>query len=77
MIFVGEPLKFDEVHFLSELKRLEQAAIDESMDIKEMVASIIPSYHIRKEDKERDEAMYQELMSLGRASREKPVVGVK
>ena len=51
--------------------------IDESMDIKEMVASIIPSYHIRKEDKERDEAMYQELMSLGRASREKPVVGVK
>ena len=77
LIFVGEPLKFDEVHFLSELKRLEQAAIDESMDIKEMVASIIPSYHIRKEDKERDEAMYQELMSLGRASREKPVVGVK
>ena len=77
LIFVGEPLKFDEVHFLSELKKLEQAAIDESMDIKEMVASIIPSYHIRKEDKERDEAMYQELMSLGRASREKPVVGVK
>ena len=77
LIFIGEPLEFDEVHFLSELKKLEQAAIDESMDIKEMVAEIIPTYHIRKEDKERDEAIYRELVSLGKASHEKPVVGVK
>ena len=77
LIFIGEPLEFDEVHFLSELKKLEQAAIDESMDIKEMVAEIIPTYHIRKEDKERDEAIYRKLVSLGKASHEKPVVGVK
>ena len=42
-----------------------------------MVAEIIPTYHIRKEDKERDEAIYRELVSLGKASHEKPVVGVK
>lgn len=74
LIFVGEPLKFDEVHFLSELKKLEQAAVDEVWNIKDIVAEIIPSYHIRKEDKERDESLYKELCNLGQASHEAPVV---
>ena len=52
----------------------EQAAIDERFDVKEIVSGIVPTYHIREEDKERDEEMYEELLSLGKASHEEPVV---
>lgn len=80
LIYIGKPLEFDEVHFLSQLKMLEQAAIDEKKDVKEIVSQIIPTYHIRTEDKkrdaERDEEMYRELVSLGKLSHEGPVVGV-
>ena len=71
---MGQPLEFDEVHFLSELKKLEVAASEESRDVKKIVSGIVPTYHIREEDKERDEEMYEELLSLGKASHEEPVV---
>lgn len=67
-------MEFDEVHFLSELRKLEQAAIDERFDVKEIVSGIVPTYHIREEDKERDSAIYQEFCKLGRASHEGPVM---
>ena len=51
LIFIGKPLEFDEVHFLSQLRELEKAAMEESPDIKEKVAEIISTYHIRPEDK--------------------------
>ena len=54
LIFIGKPLEFDEVHFLSQLRELEKAAMEESPDIKEKVAGIISTYHIRPEDKKRD-----------------------
>ena len=74
LIYVGQPLEFDEVHFLSELKKLEIAASEESREVKKIVSGIVPTYHIREEDKERDEEMYEELLSLGKASHEEPVV---
>lgn len=77
LIYIGQPLEFDETHFLNELKRLEEAAIDERFDIKEIVASIVPTYHIRREDKERDQEIYEEFCKLGRVSHEGPVVGEK
>ena len=72
LIFIGKPLEFDEVHFLSQLRELEKAAMEESPDIKEKVAGIIPTYHIRPEDKKRDSEAFQELVSLGRISHEGP-----
>ena len=75
LIYIGKPLEFDEVSFMNELKKLEQAAIDERFDVKEIVARIVPTYHIRKEDKERDMAIYEEFCELGRASHEGPVLG--
>ena len=51
LIFIGKPLEFDEVHFLSQLRELEKAAMEESPDIKEKVAGIISTYHIRPEEK--------------------------
>lgn len=74
LIFIGKPLEFDEVHFLSQLRELEKAAMEESPDIKEKVAGIIPTYHIRLEDKKRDSEAFQELVSLGRISHEGPSV---
>lgn len=74
LIYIGKPLEFDEVHFLSELRKLEQAAIDERFDVKEIVSGIVPTYHIREEDKERDSAIYQEFCKLGRVSHEGPVM---
>lgn len=74
LIYIGKPLEFDEVHFLSELKKLEKAAIDERFDVKEIVSGIVPTYHIRKEDKERDNAIYEEFCKLGRVSHEGPVL---
>ena len=74
LIFIGKPLEFDEVHFLSQLRELEKAAMEESPDIKEIVAGIISTYHIRPEDKKRDSEAFQELVSLGRISHEGPSV---
>lgn len=74
LIFIGKPLEFDEVHFLSQLRELEKAAMEESPDIKEKVAGIISTYHIRPEDKKRDSEVFQELVSLGRISHEGPGV---
>lgn len=74
LIYIGKPLEFDEVHFLSELKKLEEAAINERFDVKEIVAGIVTTYHIRPEDKERDNKIYKELCGLGRLSHEGPVV---
>lgn len=72
LIFVGKPLEFDEVHFLSKLKELEEKANSESYEIKELVADIVPTYHIRPEDKVRDRKRkdssetFQEFCSLGK-----------
>lgn len=74
LIFIGKPLEFDEVHFLSQLKELEKAAMEESPNIKEKVANMISTYHIRSEDKKRDSEAFQELVSLGRISHEGPSV---
>lgn len=72
LIFVGKPLEFDEVHFLSKLKELEEKANSESYEIKELVADIVPTYHIRPEDKVHDRKRkdssetFQEFCNLGK-----------
>ena len=77
LIFIGKPLEFDEVHFLSQLRELEKEAMEESPRIKEVVAGIITSYHIRPEDKKRDSEAFKELMNIGKISHEGPSVEEK
>lgn len=74
LIYIGEPLEFDEVHFLSELKKLEEAAINEDIEVKNIVAGIVTTYHIKPEDKARDEKNYRVLNSLGAISHEGAVI---
>ena len=74
LIYIGKPLEFNEVHFLSDLKKLEEAASGESRQVKQLVSKIVPTYRIRKEDIVRDEKMYSELIGLGNASHEADVI---
>ena len=74
LIYIGKPLEFDEVHFLSGLKKLEEATMIESPNVKQLVSQIVPTYHIRQEDIERDANVNKELRELGKISHEKPVM---
>ena len=74
LIYIGKPLEFNEVHFLSGLRELEEAAMNESLSVKQIVSEIVPTYHIRQEDLKRDEEVNKELRELGKISHEKPVM---
>ena len=74
LIFIGKPLLFDEEKFLNDLERLEEAISQERFDVKEIVSEIVPTYHIREEDKKRYSAIYEEFCKLGRASHEGPTL---
>jgi len=74
LIYIGKPLEFNEVHFLSGLRELEEAAMNESLNVKQIVSEIVPTYHIRQEDLKRDEEVNKELRELGKISHEKPVM---
>lgn len=74
LIFIGKPLEFDEEQFLKDLGRLEEAIAEERFNVREIVSEIVPTYHIRKEDKERYSAIYEEFCKLGRASMDEPVM---
>ncbi|MBQ9832152.1 MAG: polysaccharide biosynthesis protein [Clostridia bacterium] len=46
LIYIGHQLDFDEAAFESQLEMLKNAAADNSRQIKELVESIVPTYHI-------------------------------
>ena len=74
LIYIGKPLEFKEVHFLSGLRKLEEASMNESLNVKQLVSEIVPTYHIRQEDLKRDEEVNKELRELGKISHEKPAM---
>ena len=74
LIYIGKPLEFNEVHFLSGLRKLEEASMNESLNVKQLVSEIVPTYHIRQEDLKRDEEVNKELRELGKISHEKPAM---
>ncbi|MEG2774046.1 MAG: UDP-N-acetylglucosamine 4,6-dehydratase family protein, partial [Acetivibrio sp.] len=49
LIHIGKPIAFDEEEFLKSLETLERAVYEETMDIKQLVAKIVPTYVIKKE----------------------------
>jgi FlaA1/EpsC-like NDP-sugar epimerase len=50
LIYVGEPIPFDEKVFREQLQRLEDAVATEDVDIRPLIREIVPTYHY--EDKE-------------------------
>ena len=50
LIHIGKPLEFDEEQFLEDLKQLKAAAYDETLNIREAVQRIVPTYMPEKLD---------------------------
>lgn len=65
MIYVGKPIEFDEDEFLLNLEKLYTYAYDETEQMKAMVARIVPTYHIRPEDKKRDSQKFKRVVPMG------------
>ena len=65
MIYVGKPIEFDEDEFLQSLEKLYTYAYDETSQMKAMVSKIVPTYHIRPEDKKRDALKSKRMVPMG------------
>ena len=58
-IHIGKPLEIDEDRFFVQLKRLKDAAIEESPAIRELVREIVPTY--RKNTEVNRERIHEEI----------------
>lgn len=56
-IHVGKPIEFDEEIFFEKLEELYESAYHETDNMKEIVAQLVPTYRIRKDDIKRDREM--------------------
>ena len=65
MIYVGKPIEFDEDEFLQKLEKLYTYAYDETDQMKVMISKIVPTYHIRSEDKKRDALKSKRMAPVG------------
>ena len=65
MIYVGKPIEFDEDEFLQKLEKLYTYAYDETDQMKAMISKIVPTYHIRSEDKKRDSLKSKRMAPVG------------
>lgn len=45
LIFIGNPLEFDESNFFTQLEALEAACTDSESDIRSLLQEIVPTYH--------------------------------
>ncbi len=52
LIHIGKPIEIDEMQFFVQLKRLKDASINESSDIRAMIKEIVPTYHYEDQDAE-------------------------
>lgn len=61
LIHIGKPIEFDEEEFLKDLEELYADAYGETDHMKEIVKKIVPTYHLREADIERDREIQAEL----------------
>ena len=61
LIHIGKPISFDEDEFLKELENLYQAAYAETDQMKYIVHRMVPTYHLRETDIERDRRIRESL----------------
>jgi len=45
LIHIGKPIEMDEMRFFSQLEKLNQAAKEESNEIRDIVKEIVETYH--------------------------------
>lgn len=61
LIHIGKPMVFDEDEFLKDLEALYQEAYAETDQMKRIVHKIVPTYHLREADIERDREIKSRL----------------
>ena len=60
-IHIGKPIVFDEDEFLKDLSNLYKEAYAETKEMKQIVHKIVPTYHLREADIERDKKIQESL----------------
>lgn len=55
MIYIGKPIEYDDVLFEEQLKRLEEASVNESADIRALVQEIVPTYQYEEKEEHKPE----------------------
>ena len=61
LIHIGKPIEFDEDEFLKDLEDLYREAYAETKKMKQIVHKIVPTYHLREADIERDKKIQENL----------------
>lgn len=61
LIHIGKPIEFDEDEFVKDLEDLYREAYAETKEMKQIVHKIVPTYHLREADIERDKKIQESL----------------
>lgn len=61
LIHIGKPIEFDEDEFLKNLEELYRDAYAETDHMKQIVSKIVPTYHVKEADIERDRKIQESL----------------
>lgn len=54
LIHIGKPIEFDEAAFFDQLERLYEEVYSEVPNIKEIISDLVPTYHIKEEERRRE-----------------------
>ncbi len=54
LIHIGKPIEFDEAAFFDQLERLYEEVYNEVPNIKEIISDLVPTYHIKEEERRRE-----------------------
>ncbi len=54
LIHIGKPIQFDEAAFFDQLERLYEEVYNEVPNIKEIISDLVPTYHIKEEERRRE-----------------------
>lgn len=54
LIHIGKPIQFDEAAFFDQLERLYEEVYSEVPNIKEIISDLVPTYHIKEEERRRE-----------------------
>lgn len=54
LIHIGKPIEFDEAAFFDQLEKLYEEVYNEVPNIKEIISDLVPTYHIKEEERRRE-----------------------
>ena len=67
LIHIGKPIEFDEEVFFGQLETLKNLCYDETIDIREYVKEVVPTYHPEKQGEKKPISLISSKQGLGKA----------